>query len=253
MKNKLMMLIVLGIFLFSLSFIQSQATIPELEPVRLGDNVSLVQVSSWAISCNITGITPPNQPNYIVLFVMPNVSNQFQYNYTIVNLPANLGDWQVTGRCSNTTHVQDFGYIVPVTINGKIASTSDSIFYVVLLILSALFDIFLIWLVFALDTGNYKDSDGEFIGINLKKYGRILLVGVSYFFILLTLNLMLSVAASLSYLSQFAALVGTIFNIMLKLIIPWVIFIFIWMIKMLIKDYNLVQDIKSRLEEVGRI
>lgn len=129
-------------------------------------------------------------------------------------------------------------------------STADSILYAVLLILIASIDFFVFYLISVLNSENYRNGDGEFVGVSLKKYVRILLVGICFPLILITLNLMNAVALQLADITQFAGLIGSFFSIMLDFTIPWVVFIAIWILVTIWKDGNLIKEIQARMDEV---
>ena len=96
---------------------------------------------------------------------------------------------------------------------------------------------------------NYRDSEGNFVGISLKKYVRVVLIGISYGLILLTLNLMNAMATTSAEIPQFAGIIGGIFLAMLSVAWIWTLVIVIWMGIMAWKDGNLIKEIEEKIKE----
>ncbi|KKL44429.1 hypothetical protein LCGC14_2365800, partial [marine sediment metagenome] len=127
------------------------------------------------------------------------------------------------------------------------------IIYDVLLILMFLLDLLVIFIIISLEVENPRDEEGNFIGLTLKKYGRIVLIGISYGLILITLNLMNAAALNLSGATQFAGIIGGIFLAMLSVAWIWTLSIIIWIALVIWDDGKIVKEIRARLEEMENV
>lgn len=135
-----------------------------------------------------------------------------------------------------------------------ISTTGDAILYAALLFILFFFDMFIFYIISALSLQNHRDEvSGQILGINLKKYIKIVLIGISYGFILITLNLMVAIATELTDVTQFLGLIGAIFSVMLSLSWIWTIGIIIWIIFNVINDFRIDKDLKKMMEAAERV
>lgn len=177
-------------------------------------------------------------------------------------------DWEYLLDGKNISTSSDYAYLVDcqdttnnlggfvavefqVTPNGfKIPNSG--ILYSTLLLIILLLNFTIFYIIFRLGSENHRDSNGEFIGVSLQKYVRMFLIGISYGLILLTLNLMNSVAQNLPEISQFAGIIGGLFLMMLSGAYVWSLIITLWIFITVIKDGNFIKDIKQKLDELER-
>lgn len=128
-------------------------------------------------------------------------------------------------------------------------ATGDAILYAVLLFILFCFDLIVFYIIAVLNLQNHRDDySGEIMGVNLQKYIKIVLIGISYGLVLITLNLMVAIATDLTDVQQFLGLVGFLFSAMLSLAWVWTIGIIIWIIYNIINDQSLVQDLNKMKE-----
>ena len=116
-----------------------------------------------------------------------------------------------------------------------------------------LLDILIIWIIVRLESENPRDEEGNFVGITLKKYGRIVLIGITYGLILITLNLMNAASLNLSGATQFAGIIGGIFLAMLSVAWIWTLSIIIWIAFVIWDDGRIIKVIKARIEEMENL
>lgn len=129
-------------------------------------------------------------------------------------------------------------------------ATGDAILYATLLLVDVVFDFLILWVISSLSFENYENESGQFLGVSLKKYVKILLIGVSYGFVILTLNLANAAATNLTGISQFAGTIGNIFSLMLNGTLAWSIFIMTWIVVTIWKDHNAIEGARKLFEEV---
>lgn len=130
-----------------------------------------------------------------------------------------------------------------------VLSTADSLAYSVLLFIMFLFDMFVVFLIYTLGLSNPRDEDGNILGISFQKYIKVVLIGLMWGFILITLNLMVALATELTDLTQFEGLLGFLFSSMLSLSWVWTICIIIWIVRMIYNDSTIRKDIERLTKE----
>ncbi len=178
-------------------------------------------------------------------------AEDWDYNVTGGNFTRN-GIYSALIHCF-TAEIGGFvSFNLEVTETG-FEDKQPEIIYAVLLILMFLLDLLVIFIIIRLEVENPKDEKGNFIGITLKKYGRIVLIGISYGLILITLNLMNAAALNLSGATQFAGIIGGIFLAMLSVAWIWTLSIIIWIALVIWDDGKIVKEIRARLEEMENV
>lgn len=237
---KKLILIIIGIFF--ITFISSSIY---LDPVSKNDCVELAQTCENCTFVYLTKITFPNET--IIYPNSPMTKNDVNYNYTFCTTDI-LGDYSYTVKGDkNGVNRTEEGYF---TVNplGVSLGTDKSILYGVLLFFMFIINIFVLYVIFSLSLENYKNNYDEPIGISIKKYTKIFLIGIFYALVILTLNLANSVANSLT-LSTFAGIIGGMFEIMIRGAWVWTVIIMIWIFITMWKDNQLIKEIKLRLGE----
>ena len=243
--KKLLSLLIISVFLtIVLISLASAAECSLPNPFKQYQSGELTGSCSNCTYNNLTKIVYPNQSIALLgQYTMDKNGTNFNYSYT----PATLGIWTYSyeGDLNGVTTTQTCSF--EVTPTGNTLTTSDSISYIAMLLLFILLDIFAFYIIAVLNLENYKRGD-ETIGISLRKYFKIVLIGISYGLVLLTLNLMNAVAINLS-ITQFAGIVGGLFSLMLNGALVWTIIISIWIAITMWKDSILIKEIRKRLEE----
>ena len=173
------------------------------------------------------------------------------YNYTLnSSYTSSLGEYCVFGYGDDGAD-GIWHFCFNVTPTGEESTTSDTIFYGILLLILFIVDIFSFYMVFGLTLDNPRNEEGEVLGISLQKYGKIVVIGLLYGLILLTLNLMNAVSQSLFSIPQFSGIIGGLFLVMLSLAWYWTILIIMWLIYTAYKDSTLYKDLMKAYGEAG--
>lgn len=240
--KKIFLTLILGMFLISLT----SASISDLGVFKLNECVKLIQTCSDCTYNNITGISFPNSTLALSNEVEMTRDDTF-YNYTFCNAVV-TGKYDVNGFGDPAGIKTTWNYNFEITSFGTKVSNSGILYGVLLLIIFGM-DLLIFFFIYTLGRENYRNEEGNFVGISLKKYVRAVLIGVSYGMILLTLNLMTATATSTSQISQFAGIIGGIFQAMLSVAWVWTICIIIWIAIMVWKDGNLIKEIEKRINE----
>lgn len=239
--RKLYLFLFLGLFLISLA-----SADVSIGTVKQGSTIQLTQTCSNCTYVNLTSVLYPD--NTYALngqYSMQKTGTNFNYTFSDTNT---LGDY-VYSTCGDLNGVNTCQSVsFEVTPNGDKLKTDKAILYTCLLAILFCLDLILFLVIRSIEPTNYVGSDGETVGISLKKYMRIILIGVSYGLVLLTLNLMVAVSNSLT-ITQFSGIIGGIFTIMLRGSIVWTFVIMTWIAITAWKDSQMVKEIKKRFEE----
>ena len=238
---KKIMFLILGIFFLSFASAQIQS----LGVFKIGNDINLIQTCDNCTFNNITSVLYPNSSVAISNVQMTKDGTFYNYTFSDTNT---IGTYIVNGFGDLDGIDTVWNYDFEITSFGTKISNSG-IIYAVLLIIIFLMDLLVFFLIYRLGYENYRDDEGNFIGISLKKYIRAVLIGISYGLILLTLNLMNAMATTTSEISQFAGIIGGIFLAMLSVAWIWALIIIIWIGIMVWKDGNLIKEIQKRINE----
>lgn len=247
MKNKILIMFIFGMFLLSLNF--TSATQQTLGTFKQGQQVNLIQTCATCTFNNITYVILPNSTiiNFNVLMTKDNTF----YNYTLNSSYTNLiGRYYVDGVGDLGGVNTVWNYYFEITPSGFNISNSGIVYSVLLLVIFAM-DLLFLFIIFSLSFENYRDEEGNYVGISLKKYGRVVLIGIFYGLILLTLNLMNSMANNVSGISQFSGIIGGLFLLMLNGTWVWTIGIIIWIGIMMWKDGGLINKIGNAMNDMS--
>lgn len=210
-----------------------------------GENFTFVQTCDDATWITLSTLQFPDRTTQVINTNMTSVGGKaFQYNFS--NLT--IGRHDVTGisdGCSRT-----FATYFEVTPEGVSFSTGNAIIYGFLLFFLLVLNFFLFYVISGLTLQNERDeATGEIIQINVRKYLKIVLIGISYGLVLLTINLMNALALSVGQLTQFSGIISGLFSILLRLAWPWTIGIIVWIILVILQDSKFRKVIEERFEE----
>jgi len=244
---KKILFITLILFITFVSFASAQ--IQSLGTFKLGDDINLIQTCDNCTFNNITSVSYPNSTQTIGEFEMTKKGTIYNFTLSSDNV-TEIGTYIVNGFGDLDGIDTVWNYNFEITSFGTKISNSGVVYGVLMLIIFGM-DVLVFFLIFTLGRENYRNEDGHFIGISLKKYVRAGLIGVSYGLILLTLNLMNAAATTTSEITQFAGIIGGIFLLMLNASWIWTIGIVIWIGIMIWKDGNLIKEIEKRMNEAS--
>lgn len=230
MDNKIKYTFVL-VMLFLL--IASASAVDILKPAKANQNYTIMQTCA---SCTFVTLTISNVDGILV-------SNQSMVNngsgvwiYDII--PTIISRHDVTGQGDLDGTDTSFATFFEVTPSGKISSTGDSILY-------ALFSVILFGVIFALSfiiftmpSKNETDEGGFETKVFRIKYFRAFFIFLLYPLIILLLNFLNGLAVNFTALSLFSGILGFLFETMIRLVWPFTIIIFAWIIFMLVHDTN---------------
>lgn len=232
--KKLLTLLLLSVFLINIASADlGTFTQGSCVNIKTLSNESAVNLSTINIGSQTTVINTP----------MQNVAGMtFNYSYcNTTTLGIYVYDWYPCN--SNLDCVNSF----TISPSGDHLDSSKSMLYGILLLFIFLIDGLCLYVIFGLNLDNYRGGDDEMIGISLKKYLKIFLIGLMYGLVLLTLNLMNVVANNLT-LTQFANIIGGLFQILLRMVIVWTLMICIWILVAAWKDNQLIKEIRKRVD-----
>lgn len=240
--KKILIILFIGIFSLSLT----SASISELEPVVQNEPIDLIQTCSDCTFNNITNVLFPN--GTIALGESLMEKDGTFYNFTFTNT-ATIGTYTVNGLGDPEGVLKVFKYKFPVTPFGTQIENSGVI-YGVLLLIFFFMDLIVFYIISRLNNENFRNDEGIFVGISIQKYLRVILIGISYGLIVVTLNLMNATATTSSQISQFSGIIGGIYLAMLSAAWVWTIIIVIWLAVMAWKDADFVNQMKKKLKEL---
>ena len=240
--KKVLLFLILGIFLISIA----SAEIQTLGVFEQNTDINLIQICGTCTFNNITAVLFPNSTIAVSNLAMER-DGTF-YNHTFTNT-SSLGEYIVNGFGDLGGTDTAWSYTFKVTSFGTTLQNSGVV-YGVLLLIFFFMDLIIFYLISRLDKENFRNDEGIFVGISIQKYLRVILIGVSYGLILLTLNLMNATANTSSQISQFSGIIGGIFQAMLSAAWIWTFIIVIWLAVMGWKDGDFVNQMKKKLKEL---
>lgn len=154
--------------------------------------------------------------------------------------------------CNSTDAIVPRGgfisYAFFVNPSGTTLHEGDSIVYFSLLM--GVFLLFLISIVgtFLLPFSNKKDELGKVTGINVSKYFKVGLIGISYALFSWVLNLLITLSNNYSLLTQYTQFFSMLFLLLNAMAYPFIIIIFILIFVLAWKDFNIMKLLTRGLE-----
>ncbi len=245
--NKILLTLILGIFLISFA----SAEIQTLGTFKQGEEISLIQTCASCTFNNITSVVQVSPSSREVIGTFEMTKTGSLYNFTLSSGNTSINGRYIVNGIGDLEGVNAiWNYDFFITSFGTNVSDSG-ILYASLLFIVFFMDLLIFLLIFRLRSENFRNNEGTFIGVSLTKYVRMVLIGVSYGLILITLNLMNAAAATTSQISQFAGIIGGIFLAMLSVAWVWTFIIIIWIGWTAWTDSNFIKEFKRKLEEAG--
>ncbi len=135
-----------------------------------------------------------------------------------------------------------------VNPSGTILHEADSIVYFSLL--AGVFLLFSMSVVgtFLLPLSNKKDELGKITGVNVAKYFKVGLIGISYALFSWVLNLLITLSNNYSLLTQYTKFFSMLFFLVNAMAYPFIIIIFIIIFVLAWKDFNIMKLLTRGLE-----
>ena len=239
--KKILLILMLGIFLISLTSAQDEQS---WGYVKAGDCISLTQTCANCSFVNITGITYPNKTDSgLSESILMQKTGTF-YNHSFCDTTS-FGEYIVSGDHNLDGEIGIWNANFESNTLGREFTGADSIIYVFLSI--AVFLMFAIALYFQikLPSKNVSDDDGVILKVSRVKYLKFMLILVTYPLFLWFLNILVAMSTNFSALSLFFGFFSFLFDILLRLSLPLFIFVFVVIIFNVIKD-NHIHDMVKR-------
>lgn len=231
-------IIILFIGVFLISLISASPGI-----YKQGQDINLLQTCANCSFINVTSITNPNGTVLISNVVMTKDGSVF--NYTLnSSLTTALGTYRVNGIGNPDGVNEIWAYSFDVTPTGTILETSESILYVIILIVTFILFLGFLYPAIKLPYSNKVNPDGSITRITRLKYLKLLSVWFAYGFFmwfLQTLNGISINYITLTYLSNFITSIFTYsqwFSVGITFLILTILFVEVW------KDIILSKTIK---------
>lgn len=209
-----------------------------LKPAVLNEEYIILQTCA---SCTYVNVTISSSDGILLSNVkmVDNGSGVWKTNIT----PTTTSRHDVTGQGDKDGTDTSFATAFEVTPSGKVATTGDSLLY--LLFTSILFGFICIlsFFIITMPSRNERDEGGFEMRVTPLKYFRVVLVFLLYPAIILLLNFLNGLAANFTALSMFSGILGFLFETMLRLSWPFTIIVIVWIVIMLIHDSNLSKQL----------
>jgi len=235
------------LFLSSIPLILSE--VETLGTYKKGECIELLQSGAGLTSCNISSVRYPNSTSAGDNLSMTKDGTQYNYTFCSTN---NLGNYIVSGVCANETEAVAWAYDFEITNSGETLNQGRSLIYIGLL--AVLVFLFIVDLVgyTKLPSGNDRDEQGFFIGINKLKYLRPVLLALAWGILMAIVFTSSNIALSYLEAGMFGGILFSLFKIMLGLSLPIVVVFFIMLLINLFQDKKMKRMIE-RGAEMGNI
>jgi hypothetical protein len=225
--KKILFVLIFGMFLISLT----SATIESLGIFKQSECIELPQICANCTYNNISSVSYPNSS--IAISNIEMTKNDTYYNYSFC-LTATTGNYIVRGYGDPEGIKTIWTYDFEVTPTGTALETSESILYVILLIVTFLLFLGFLSLAIRLPYSNKTNKDGSITRITRAKYLKLLSFWFAYGFFmwfLQTLNGISSSFIKLTYLSNFITNIFRYsqgFSLIVTLLILIIMFVEVW-------------------------
>lgn len=238
--KKTILILMFSIILISFASAQQQS----LGSVKQDDCIDITQTCPDCTYNNITSIIYPNKTKYSFSPEQNMTKVGTDYTFHTCNFSSQLDEYIVNGigDLGGTNTIWNYNYIVTPT--GFILETSESILYIIILIVTFILFLAFLYPAITLPYSNKTSPDGSITRITKTKYLKLLSVWFAYGFFmwfLQTLNTISGSFIKLTYLSNFITNIFTYsqwFSVGITFLILTIIFVEIW------KDIILSQTIK---------
>jgi hypothetical protein len=200
---------------------------------------------SGAAQCNISVTNPQN--NYIVENVLMS-NNDYYHNYTLSSSQTNnLGTHSVVGICIDGVSVNPIEFDFDITYSGKTITLQQMIYYI-FIILSLIGLIYTLIKIYQnLPNENPKDDYGQILSVSHLKYLRIPIIGTIYWLVVAITFIISGVARNYFNETIITNLFFTLFTILMRFSIPFLILIFGYLLIEIFRDKELQSLLKRGL------
>lgn len=236
--KKILLTLLIGIFLIGLA----SASISNIGTFKQDQCIELIQTCPDCTYNNISRVLYPNSS--VALSNVAMTKEDTYYNYTFCNTSI-IGTYTVNGFGDLGGTKTSWNYNFEVTETGFILETSESILYIIILIITLILFLGFLFLAIKLPYSNKINDDGSITRITRAKYLKLLSIWFAYGFFmwfLQTLNGISSSFIKLTYLSNFITNIFTYsqgFSLAVTFLILIIMFVEVW------KDIIISKAIKS--------
>ncbi len=243
MKNKILLTLIVGMFLFS--FVNAE--IQTLGTFKLGDDINLIQTCATCTFNNVTSVLSPNSTEVLGNFNMTRTGSVYNFTLTSANITS-LGAYIVNGigDLDGTNTIWTYNFFVTGT-GFELTQARGIVFIGLLFIMVFLFVVNMIGITM-LPSKNNRNELGELISINNLKHLRSILMGIGY--LLLLSIVFLSSNLALAYLGTalFGNILFVIFQIMLIMLLPMFVIWLLFILQSIFRDRELKKMINRGVD-----
>ncbi len=211
-----------------------------LKPAKLNDTYTIIQTCA---SCTTVNITVSNVNG--ILFSNQNMSNNGSGVWIYDIVPNITSRHDIAGIGDLDGVDTSFVTFFEVTPSGKVATTGDSILYVLFTFVFFSIIVVLAFFIFIMPNQNERNESGEETKIIRLKYIRFGLMFLIYPLTILLLNFLLGLSNTFTALLMFSGIFSFLFMTMLSLSWVYTIVMILWLVFMAIHDTNISRHIKK--------
>lgn len=237
MKNKILMLFILSIFLIGV------VTAEESGGILIGKQNNCINLPQECASCsyvNLTTITNPDLTQSSLQISMN--KNVVSFNYTFCNT-SQLGIYSycMVGDVDgiSTSVCKPF----EITSSGKQLTISSAVIYVVVLLFTLILFILCLYGAIRIESGNPKDDEGRVISINDAKHLKPLLGFFAYIFAIWIFFNLWQISISFLFIDMASQIFYFLFVVSLVCFLPVIIITAITLFVRGIQDKKLRRDL----------
>jgi len=236
--KKILLIIIVGIFFFSL--VSAQSFLGTFEE---GVTIELTQICSndtaLCDGCNISSIKHQNSSSIISNVEMTKRTADFNYTLDGSYTSNVLGTYSVKGFCWTASETQVWSYTFDVTKSGKEFTQEQAILYLV--VVGVLIFIFLLFLCGAITIPfrNLRNDEEIIIGLNHLKYLKLFCIYISYLLFVWIMNLLVGLTNYYLDLGLALSMFAFIFRFLSRTLFPVFILTFAYAFILFIKDKNM--------------
>lgn len=240
----------LFLFILTLMFVPLVTSMNSDDTMTFKKGVSseLYQTCDTCTYVNVSSIILPNKTTLTPNYEMTKNGQAFTYTYTFDD--TGLGKYSVCGDKDGSLTCEVIPY--EVTGSGNILNTEHSIIYSVFLLIVVFLFLLCIYGINVLPSGNERSEEGLLEVSNLKHFRKVLFL---FSWMLLTAIFFLSSNIGISYFpdAMFGTFMFQIYQVMMKLILPIIVVIMIWIFVGIFKDNEMKKLIERGGDDFGDI
>lgn len=208
----------LFLFIFSLIFIAStQADSGFYGTFQQNKCINLVQICADCSYNNISSVNFPNSSQAIGQTIMTKTGTK--YNYSFCNTTA-LGVYTINGQGDPASTTAIWTYDFEITPTGDAFSTAQGILYIFMLIVMIGLFLFTSYAFGTIQGSNVRNSDGDVLKVNWKKYLKMFCFALSYLFLVWIVFLAWNLAYGYLQMRGLGLFFKYVFTLLLGLALP---------------------------------